>query len=54
MSVDAYRDGRSREAYAKLIGPYFADGRPVIVSEVGCCTYRGAEKAGATASGRQR
>lgn len=29
-----------------VLGPYLGYQRPVVISEVGCCTYRGAEDAG--------
>lgn len=49
VGVDAYRDASNRGTYADLIRARVAGGRPVVVTEVGCATYRGAADAGAMA-----
>ncbi len=46
VCVDLYRDARISTTFANVLGPYFGHQRPVVISEVGCCTYRGAEDAG--------
>lgn len=46
VGVDHYRDARIRAVYAKMLAPYFSHGKPVIVGELGCCTYRGADMLG--------
>jgi hypothetical protein len=44
--LDLYRDETNRTRFGGELGSGFGHGRPVVVSEVGCCTYRGAENAG--------
>lgn len=46
VSVDLYRDAAIRDRFAEIVGRYVALGRPVAVTEFGCCTYRGAAAAG--------
>jgi hypothetical protein len=46
VCTDLYRDARTREIFAGLLGRFFAYQRPVIITEFGCCTYRGASDAG--------
>ncbi|HEX3721303.1 MAG TPA: hypothetical protein VHV31_00840 [Nitrolancea sp.] len=46
VSVDLYRDQSNRNYYGALIARYQAHGKPVALTEFGCCTYRGAEDAG--------
>lgn len=47
VGVDHYRDARARDSYGPTIGRYTASGKPVIVGEFGCCTFRGADLLGA-------
>lgn len=47
VCIDFYRDAANRSALAAKLRPYLAHGKPVIVSEFGCCTYAGAEDKGA-------
>jgi hypothetical protein len=47
VSVDHYRDASNRDTYGEQLRGYFAHARPVVVTEFGCCTYRGAEDRGA-------
>lgn len=47
VCLDHYRDGRIKDFYGKRLKPYFAHNKPVVITEVGCCTYQGAEDAGA-------
>jgi hypothetical protein len=49
VSVDYYRGKRNRTSYDERLRRYFAYGKPVIISEVGCCTYQGAEDKGGRA-----
>ena len=49
VGVDAYRDAPNRATYADGLRARIAGGRPVVVTEVGCATYRGAADAGAMA-----
>jgi hypothetical protein len=46
VSVDLYRDARIRDRFGDILGRYFTHGRPVAITEFGCCTYRGAADAG--------
>jgi hypothetical protein len=46
VGVDHYRDARTKEVYGKMVEAYLAHGKPVIVGELGCCTYQGADKLG--------
>lgn len=47
VGVDHYRDAGNRSAYREQLRPYFLYRRPVVVTEFGCCTYRGAQDRGA-------
>jgi hypothetical protein len=42
VGVDLYREARIREGFTQMLQPYFGHGRPVVITEFGCCTYRGA------------
>lgn len=44
--LDVYRDQSNRTRLGELLTPALAQDRPVVISETGCCTYRGAEHAG--------
>ena len=46
VGVDHYRDAQNRGSYGAAIERYRALGKPVIVGEFGCCTFRGAELLG--------
>ncbi|MDR9856240.1 hypothetical protein RJP21_21805 [Paenibacillus sp. VCA1] len=46
VSVDYYRDEHNYKHYRKKLRDYFKSGKPVVISEFGCCTYRGAENKG--------
>jgi hypothetical protein len=46
IGLDHYRDKRNRDAYEQIVGSYFKYNKPVIITEVGCCAYQGAEDAG--------
>lgn len=47
VGVDHYRDAGNQSTYRQQLRPYFAHKRPVVVTEFGCCTYRGAQDRGA-------
>jgi hypothetical protein len=44
--LDLYRDGRSRQIYDRILQSVPAFGKPVVIGEFGCCTYKGAELLG--------
>jgi hypothetical protein len=46
VCVDYYRGRRNRDDYGERLRRHFAHGKPVFVTEVGCCTYRGAAEKG--------
>ncbi|UQU62495.1 hypothetical protein COUCH_26105 [Couchioplanes caeruleus] len=46
VCLDYYRVNRNRHDYGARLQRHFAHGKPVIITEVGCCTYRGAEDKG--------
>lgn len=46
VGVDLYRDAYNRDTYVQRLRSYQRFGKPVIITEFGCCTYEGAEDAG--------
>jgi len=46
VSVDYYRDASNKNAYREKLRSYFKHGKPVVITEFGCCTYEGAEDKG--------
>ena len=46
IGVDHYRDARIKDRYAQMLQPLLALGKPVINTEFGMRTYRGAESDG--------
>ena len=46
VGVDLYRDARIRDRFTHLLRRFFTHGRPVVITEFGCCTWRGAADAG--------
>ena len=46
VSVDYYRDAMNKKVYEKNLRTYFKAGKPVVISEFGCCAYSGAEERG--------
>jgi hypothetical protein len=46
VSVDAYRDADNAVGYRDALRAYRRFGKPVAVTEFGCCTYRGAADRG--------
>jgi hypothetical protein len=49
VGVDAYRDAGNRATYTEDLRAYTQHGKPVVVTELGCATYRGADEKGALA-----
>ncbi len=47
VSVDCYRDALNKKVFAQSLRKHFAHGKPVVMTEFGCCTYRGADDKGA-------
>lgn len=46
VGVDAYRDAGNAATYEADLRAYLAHGKPLAVTEFGCCTYRGAADRG--------
>lgn len=46
IGVDHHRDARIKDRYADMLGPLLAQGKPVVVTEFGMRTYRGADSGG--------
>jgi hypothetical protein len=46
VGIDFYRDARSRPKYRQRLRGYASHGKPVVVTEFGCCTYTGAADKG--------
>jgi hypothetical protein len=51
VGVDHYRDERIKDRYVGMLKPLLVGGRPVVVTEFGMRTYRGAEHSGALGFG---
>ena len=51
VGVDHYREARTKDRYVEMLQPFLATGKPVIVTEFGMRTYRGAESSGALGFG---
>ena len=47
VCLDYYRVNRNRDSYGERLKRHFVHNKPVIITEVGLCTYRGAEDKGA-------
>jgi hypothetical protein len=47
VGLDHYREVRNRSMYAETLERYFTFGKPVIITEFGCCAYKGADDKGA-------
>jgi hypothetical protein len=48
VSVDAYRDLTNMFGFRRSLRRHFRHGKPVVATEFGCCTYRGAGLRGGT------
>lgn len=46
VGIDAYRDASNARHFREVIRKYREYGKPVVVTEFGCCTYAGAEEKG--------
>lgn len=46
VGIDYYRDARNKASYRQTLHTYFKYGKPVVILEFGCCTYKGAEEKG--------
>jgi hypothetical protein len=46
VGVDHYREARTKDRYVEMLQPFVSTGKPVIVTEFGMRTYRGAESSG--------
>ena len=46
VSINHYRTSYNQSGYVKTVRKYQVFGKPVAVTEFGCCTYEGAEKTG--------
>lgn len=47
VGLDYYRGAKNRDGYGRRLARHFAFGKPVVITELGLCTYLGAENAGA-------
>ena len=47
VCLDYYRVKQNRDTYGERLKRHFAHGKPVVITEVGLCTYQGAEDKGA-------
>jgi len=46
IGVDLYRDRRNEKSFAADLDRYLAVGKPLVITEFGCCTFEGAERLG--------
>jgi hypothetical protein len=46
VGIDAYRDANNASSFRNIVHNYQVYGKPVVVTEFGCCTYAGAEDQG--------
>jgi hypothetical protein len=46
VGINYYRDEGNRDTYRERLREYKKGGKPVAVTEFGCCTYKGAEDKG--------
>lgn len=47
VSIDCYRDAMNKKVFRQSLRKYFVEGKPVVMTEFGCCTYVGADDRGA-------
>ncbi|MEV4314305.1 hypothetical protein [Actinocrispum sp. NPDC049592] len=45
-SVDLYRDAGNADRYAERVREHTTHGKPLVITEFGCCTYQSAAEAG--------
>ena len=48
VGVDMYRDATNATTFADDVRALHSHGKPVVITEFGCCTFRGAEDLGGT------
>ena len=46
VGVDLYRDRHNEKSFAADLDQYLASGKPLVITEFGCCTFEGAERLG--------
>jgi hypothetical protein len=46
VGIDYYRDEHNKPSYREKLRAYFKYGKPVVILEYGCCTYKGADDKG--------
>ncbi len=46
LSVDMYRDASNKKTFDQKVKALFTHNKPVVITEFGCCAYRGAEDKG--------
>ena len=46
IGLDHYREARNRNTYGETLLRYREVGKPLVVTELGCCAYKGAEDQG--------
>ncbi|MDA4117253.1 MAG: abortive infection protein [Thaumarchaeota archaeon] len=46
VGVDIYRDKFTKNSFGDIVKGYEVYNKPVVITEFGCCTYRGAEERG--------
>jgi hypothetical protein len=46
VGVDLYRDRENEKSFAADLDHYLAAGKPLVITEFGCCTFEGAERLG--------
>ncbi|HIH03019.1 MAG TPA: hypothetical protein HA263_03915 [Methanoregulaceae archaeon] len=47
VSVNNYRDAGNTRTYRRGLARHYAHGKPVAITEFGCCTYQGTDEKGA-------
>ncbi|WP_160715058.1 abortive infection protein [Chitinophaga solisilvae] len=47
IGLDYYREATNEKNYAEALRAFHQYGKPVVITEFGCCTYEGADKKGA-------
>lgn len=48
VGVDMYRDASNKKTFDQKVKALFSHNKPVVITEFGCCPYRGAEEKGGT------
>jgi hypothetical protein len=51
VGVDHFREARTKDRYVEMLQPFLSTGKPVVVTEFGMRTFRGAESSGALGFG---